>query len=98
MSTGESLARARAARFEAAARRRLDDARCAWEFVYRGEPHDDCVFEARGEPRCSRDYDPGPPPENERLYAGSALMALWEDDPRHAWQLAGWNITRKETS
>ena len=85
--------RARTARFEAASRRRLDEARCAWEFVYRGEPHEDCVFEERGLPRCSRDYNPGPMPEDEKLYEGSALLTLWQDTPQ-SWQLAGWNVRR----
>jgi hypothetical protein len=53
---------------------------------------------------CSRDYDPGPPPADEKLYEGSALMALWEDHPverldgpsdEYAWQLAGWNVKRR---
>lgn len=62
---------------------------CAWRFLHE-TPHDDCVFAVP----CSRDYDPGPPPADEKLYAGSALMALWSDDPKHAGQLAGWNIMR----
>jgi len=86
--------KARAARADGVERRRLDEARCAWEFVYRGEPHEDCVFEARGEPRCSRDYDPGPPPTDEKLYEGSALLSLWEDTP-WSYEMAGWNIKRR---
>lgn len=89
-----SAERARVARAEAASRRRLDEARCAWEFVYHGEPHNDCVYEAHDLPRCSRDYDPGPMPEDEKLYEGSALLTLWEDTPQ-SWQLAGWNIGRR---
>lgn len=76
---------------ERVSRIRLDEARCAWEFLYHGEPHAECIFADRGEPRCSRDYDPGPPPEDEELYAGSALMTLWENTPWSA-DLAGWNV------
>ena len=86
--------RARTARAEAVSRRRLDEARCAWEFVYKGEPHDDCVFAERGEPRCSRDYDPGPEPQDEKLYEGSALLTLWHNTP-WSYEMAGWNVRRR---
>ena len=44
---------------------------------------------------CSRDYNPGPQPEDEKLYRGSALGVLWGLNEDEAWQLAGWNITRR---
>ena len=90
---------ARAARAERLSRRRLDEARCAWEFLVKGEPHEDCVYQERGLPRCSREYNPGPKPEDEKLYEGTALGTLWGlNGPRdpHAWQLAGWNVTRRK--
>lgn len=43
---------------------------------------------------CSRDYNPGPPPEDEAMYEDSALGVLWGLNDREAWQLAGWNIRR----
>jgi len=106
--------RARVARAEALSRRRLDEARCAWEFMIHGDTRgahaDVCVYveaarirnrdgrvineESARRRACSRDYDPGPPPENEKLYEGSALLTLWEDTPQ-SWQLAGWNVKRR---
>jgi hypothetical protein len=47
---------------------------------------------------CSRDYDPGPVPEDRKLYEGSPLGALWGLNPTEAWQLAGWNIIRRGAS
>jgi hypothetical protein len=79
--TGESVAplRLRAANFERASRRRLDEARCAWEFLIhgdtRGEHAATCV--RPGGAVCSRDYDPGPAPEDEALYAGTGIAALY---------------------
>ncbi len=96
MSVSNAI-RAKTARAERLSRQRLDEARCAWEFSIKGEPHEGCVYETRGLPRCSRDYDPGPPPEDEKLYEGSALLTLWENTP-HAWQLAGWNVRRRNAA
>jgi hypothetical protein len=78
--TGESVAplRLRAANFERASRRRLDEARCAWEFLVKGEEHHErhgCIRPAGL--ACSRDYDPGPAPEDEALYAGTGIAALY---------------------
>ena len=88
---------ARAQRAERVAKRRLDEARCAWDFLVHGDlrgVHEDrCV--RPGGVSCSRDYDPGPKPEDERLYEGAALGTLWGLNDIAAWQLAGWTITRR---
>jgi hypothetical protein len=93
---GGSVSRARAARFDRARTRRLDEARCAWEFLIHGDTRgvhaDDCVFAARGEPACSRDYDPGTPPEDEKMYAHTGIGTLYGWNTNEAWQLAGWNV------
>ena len=44
---------------------------------------------------CSRVYDPGMRPEDERLYEHSALGTLWGLNDIAAWQLAGWDIKRR---
>lgn len=82
-----------------AANRRRDEIVCAADFLRHGEPHDDCIFPARGLPKCSRDYDPGPPPDDEKMYADSDLGALWGLNTRRAFTLAGWNVTtRRKTA
>lgn len=90
---------ARAKHAERPSRRRLDEARCAWDFLVHGDENGShsavCVFALRGEDACSRDYDPGPPPEDERMYRDSALGTLWGLNDTEAWQLAGWNVKRR---
>jgi hypothetical protein len=85
---------ARKQRAEAVARRRHAEALCAWDFLtnadLRGEHAKRCV--RPGGVLCSRDYDPGPKPEDERLYEGAALGTLWGLNDLGAWQLAGWNL------
>jgi hypothetical protein len=93
-----AAARARAAHAERVSRRRLDEARCAWEFLVFGDTrgaHADVCIRPAGV-LCSREYDPGPPPEDERLYEHSALGALWGLNDNEAWQLAGWNVKRRK--
>ncbi len=97
---------ARDKRRERLERRRLDEARCAWDFLFhgdtRGEHAADCVYVERGLPACSREYHPGPKPEDENLYKNTPLGVLWGlNDPAplgdpYAWQLAGWNVTRRK--
>lgn len=87
------------------ARLRAEQRLCAGDFLLFGDTvgahAERCVYAARENghpdlPACSREYDPGPPPEDEKLYEGSAIMALWEDT-NESWQLAGWNVRRRTT-
>jgi len=98
-----NAAQARAQRAEAVAKRRRDEALCVWDFLTWGdtgkEPHAAFCIRPAGLV-CSRDYHPGPMPEDEKLYEGTGIGSLFglngtERDP-HAWQLAGWNITRRK--
>lgn len=88
---------ARKQRADRAAKRRHAEALCAWDFLtngdLRGEHAKRCVRPAGV--LCSRVYDPGPRPDDERLYAGSALGTLWGLNDIAAWQLAGWDIKRR---
>ena len=88
---------AREQRAEANARRRHAEALCAWDFLtngdLRGEHATRCVRPAGVV--CSREYDPGPAPDDERLYETSALGTLWGLNDRAAWQLAGWNVRKR---
>ena len=77
-------------------RQRGDAALCAWDFLTRPGHENRCV--KPGGVLCSRDYDPGPKPEDERLYEGSALGALWGMNEIAVWQLAGWNVRRRRDS
>jgi hypothetical protein len=90
------------------ARKREEQRLCAGDFLLFGDTVGQhakrCVYALPGNgptgnghpnlPACSRQYDPGPPPEDEKLYEGTALMALWEDT-NESWQLAGWNVRRR---
>lgn len=93
-------AEARKQRADRVERRRHAEALCAWDFLtngdLRGEHAKRCVRPAGV--LCSRDYDPGPVPEDERLYEGSALGTLWGLNDFAAWQLAGWNVRRRKGS
>lgn len=95
MSRSAPAVRAKLA--EEAARRRRDQQSCAADFLFRGDPNGthagSCVFPPHLPP-CSRDYDPGPVPEDVKLYEGSHLGALWGLNTLESWQLAGWTITR----
>jgi hypothetical protein len=96
MNPGE----ARAARSKTNERRRNDERLCALDFLTWGDMQGihakRCVYRGTRLPVCSRDYNPGPPPEDEKLYEGSALGVLWGLNDNEAWQLAGWNITRRK--
>jgi len=91
-------AEARKQRALAHDRRRDAEALCAWDFLtngdLRGEHAARCVRPAGV--LCSRDYDPGSKPEDERLYEASALGTLWGLNDLGAWQLAGWNVKRRK--
>ena len=87
---------ARRQRAVAAENRDHRAALCAWDFLTRPDHESRCI-----RPRgvlCSRDYDPGPVPDDERLYEGAALGTLWGLNDFAVWQLAGWNITRRRGS
>lgn len=81
-------------------RRRNAEALCAWDFLVngdlRGEHAAKCVRPAGVV--CSREYDPGPVPDDEKLYEGAALGTLWGLNSIAAWQLAGWDITRRRAA
>ena len=95
------------------ARKREEQRLCAGDFLLFGDTVGQhakrCVYALPGNgptgnghpnlPACSRQYDPGPPPDDEKLYEGTALATLWETDTdvpnAHAWQLAGWNVRRR---
>ncbi len=89
---------AREHRAKANARRREEERLCALDFMTWGDMQGihakRCVRPAGLV--CSRDYNPGPKPEDEKLYEGSAIGVLWGLNDDEAWQLAGWNITRRE--
>jgi hypothetical protein len=91
---------ARAQRAKAHERQRNDARLCALDFLTWGDMQGvhakRCVHAGTAVPVCSRDYNPGPVPEDERLYEGSALGVLWGLNEAEAWQLAGWNITRRK--
>lgn len=93
-------AEARKQRATAAENRRYAEALCAWDYLVHGDTLGEhakrCV--RPGGVVCSRDYDPGPPPEDERLYEGSALGTLWGMNRIAAWQLAGWNVKRRRAA
>jgi len=90
-------AQAKQQRADRIERRRDAEALCAWDFLVngdlRGEHAERCVRPAGL--LCSRTYDPGPPPEDERLYAGADLGTLWGLNHQAAWQLAGWDVKRR---
>lgn len=85
--------RARLARAAEAAKRRAAESDCAADFLWRGgEGHADRCVRPAGLV-CSREYDPGPPPDG-KMYEGTMLGALWGLNNTHAWQLAGWTLVR----
>ena len=97
-------AAARRQRAEEADKRRHAEALCAWDFLVngdlRGEHAAKCV--RPGGVVCSREYDPGPAPEDERLYEGTTLGALWGLPTSTEGTIAylnairnGWDITRQ---
>lgn len=85
---------------------RQEEGLCALDFLTWGDTQGDhakrCLRPAGLV--CSREYDPGAMPEDEKLYEGTGIGSLYglngtEHDP-HAWQLAGWNVKmdREETA
>jgi hypothetical protein len=86
---------ARRQRAEAAASRRSAEALCAWDFLTRGvDGHESRCVRPAGVV-CSREYDPGPVPDDERLYERAELGSLWGLNDSAAWQLAGWDVRRR---
>jgi hypothetical protein len=88
---------ARERRRQDVTRRREAERLCALDFLTWGDTQGihakRCVF---GESdSCSRTYDPGPEPDDVKLYEGTSLGALWGLNTLEAWQLAGWNIIRR---
>ena len=98
---------AREARAKRLVRRREDERLCALDFLTWGDEHGvhakKCIHRDTSTPTCSFDYNPGPAPEDEKLYRGTALAALWAQPSTseavvallHA-RRAGWNITRRK--
>lgn len=72
---------ARAQRETRLARLREEQRACALDFLVNGDARGihakRCVWPQLGLPACSREYDPGPAPDDIRLYEGSELGALW---------------------
>lgn len=90
-----TAAQAQQQRASRVAARRLDEARCAWDFVVHGEEgHEEHCVRPAGLV-CSREYDPGPAPEDVQLYKDTGLGTLWGLNETEAWQLAGWNVKRR---
>ena len=76
---------------------------CAADFLRHGDEvgihAKRCVFGKADS--CRREYDPCPVPEatpDPTEYRGTGIGSVYgmngDTDP-HAWQLAGWNITRR---
>lgn len=98
---------AREQRAKALARRREDERLCALDFLTWGDQHGShakrCVHADTSTPTCSFDYNPGPVPDDEKLYQGTALGALWSQPSTSEGAVAllaalraGWNITRRK--
>jgi hypothetical protein len=91
---------ARSQRADAVARRRRDESLCAWDFLTWGDTrgaHANICIRPAGLV-CSRAYNPGPPPEDIKLYEGSALGALWGlpgSPPVLDSSWPGWNLTKR---
>jgi hypothetical protein len=93
-------AEARTARAKAVERRRNDERLCALDFLTWGDTQGvhakRCIHAGTSTPVCSREYNPGPVPEDEAMYEDADIGALWGLNNRQAWQLAGWNVTRRK--
>lgn len=91
---------AREARAKKALRRREDERLCALDFLTWGDEHGvhakRCIHAGTATPVCSREYHPGPMPDDEKLYEGTGIGTLFGLGQTQAWQLAGWNITRRK--
>jgi hypothetical protein len=92
-------AEAQAQRAKRIAQRRQDEALCALDFLTWGDEqgiHEKrCVYRGTSTPTCSRDYNPGPMPD-EKMYEGTGIGTLFGLGQTHAWQLAGWNLTQRK--
>lgn len=89
---------ARMKRAEEVEKTRRKEEDCAWRFLTSRDETlhiESCVFARRGDPACSRNYDPGEEPDRN-LYEGTGIGALFGlDGTRHrAHELAGWNVIR----
>lgn len=74
-----------------AAKRRALEIVDAADFLLRGEAEHQCALD----PPCTRDYEPGERPADERMYRGTGIGALFGlGGEQHLWQLAGWNVRR----
>lgn len=98
-----TASRARAQRFERVERMTEEQRACAFDFLVNGDERGlhakRCVWPKYGLPACSREYDPGPAPEDTKLYEGTTLGALWGLNPQPEGVVAtmnaartGWNI------
>ena len=96
---------ARAQRAERLDRIQGEQRACAFDFLVNGDERGihakRCVWPKYGLPACSREYDPGPAPEDIRLYEGSELGALWGISTAEgavatlAALRSGWSIKRR---
>ena len=99
MTVRARLAEAARARAQKLAR---ESTACAARFYWEGRDHE-CSRPYGVE--CSRTYDPGPAPDDERLYVNTPLGVLWGltdidyDRGKNPWhaELAGWTLTRGES-
>lgn len=99
-------AEARTARAKRLERRREDERLCALDFLTWGDEQGvhakRCIHKGTTTPTCSREYHPGPMPVDEKMYEGTGIGTLFglngHDRDPHAWQLAGWNITRRKAA
>jgi hypothetical protein len=75
---------------------------CAADFLRRGDTvgvhAKRCVFGAKDP--CRREYDPCPVPEatpdDRRMFERTGIGTIYGWNSSQAWQLAGWNITRRK--
>lgn len=76
-----TAAEARARRAERVERMTEEQRACALDFLVNGDERGihakRCVWPKYGLPACSREYDPGPAPDDIKLYEGTELGALW---------------------
>jgi hypothetical protein len=72
---------------------------CAFDFLVNGDERGlhvkRCVWPKYGQPACSREYDPGPAPDDVKLYEGSQLGVLWGITPNPENVVALMQATRR---
>jgi hypothetical protein len=103
-----TAAEARAQRFARIDRIRGDQRACAFDFLVNGDDRGlhakRCVYAGTSTPTCDREYDPGPAPDDIRLYEGSELGALWGVSTAEgavatlAALRSGWNIKKRSAT